>query len=337
MELALDDEQEALVGSFSALLDKLSTFDRVRAAEPLGFDAELWTSLVHTGVVTMAVEEASGGWGATLIDLALVAEQVGRTAASAPVVEAQVAARLLAASRSDESAATLDAVLAGRSIVTIAVRPSAASRCQLAPAGAICDAIISFDGERLLLTEVDEANRTMVSNLGSAPLADIEVRDGVVLAEGPAAREMFECAVDEWLVLTACAVVGMGAVALEQACAYAAERMAFGVPIGSFQGVSHKLADDATSLEGAQLLARKAAWSIGAAYRGRELASMAFAFGSQAADMATYNAVHVHGGYGFMLEHDVQLLYRRARGWTRVWGDAAMAMRRVAAARYGRR
>ena len=45
----------------------------------------------------MAVAEAAGGWGASLLDLALVAEQLGRAAAPAPVLEAQVAARLLAA------------------------------------------------------------------------------------------------------------------------------------------------------------------------------------------------------------------------------------------------
>ncbi|HEY9558896.1 MAG TPA: acyl-CoA dehydrogenase family protein, partial [Acidimicrobiales bacterium] len=57
---------------------------------------------------------------------------------------------------------------------------------------------------------------------------------------------------------------------------------------------------------------------------------------SRAAEAATYHALHVHGGYGFMLEYDVQLFYRRARGWPRVWGDAEAAYRRAADARYDR-
>ena len=61
---------------------------------------------------------------------------------------------------------------------------------------------------------------------------------------------------------------------------------------------------------------------------------MAFAFASRTAESATYDALHVHGGYGFMLEYDVQLHYRRARGWARVWGDAEAADRRAAQARY---
>ena len=62
---------------------------------------------------------------------------------------------------------------------------------------------------------------------------------------------------------------------------------------------------------------------------------MAFAFASETAERATYHAIHFHGGYGFMLEHDVQLFYRRARGWARVWGGAEAGYRRAAAARYG--
>ena len=97
------------------------------------------------------------------------------------------------------------------------------------------------------------------------------------------------------------------------------------------------LADDATNLDGARLLAQKAAWSLdGRKPRGRELAAMAFAFTSEAAEKATYDALHTHGGYGFMLEYDVQLFYRRARGWSRVWGDAEDAYRRAATTRYRR-
>jgi alkylation response protein AidB-like acyl-CoA dehydrogenase len=62
---------------------------------------------------------------------------------------------------------------------------------------------------------------------------------------------------------------------------------------------------------------------------------LAFAVASETAELATYHAIHFHGGYGFMIEHDVQLHYRRARGWARVWGSADDAYRRAATARYG--
>ena len=346
MDLGLSDEQQLLVASFADLLAKESTPERVRAAEPGGLDEELWRTLRDTGAVTMAVPEAGGGWGASLLDLALVAEQVGRALAPAPVIEAQVAARLLAAIGTPPGLDALDRHLAGTSLATLAVRPPRAGVAALTPAGAVCDAVVVLDADRLVLVPVAGDARRPVANLAAAPLADIDIdldlgvdagagTAAVTLAAGPSAVERFEAALDEWLVLTASALVGTGAAALDLACAYAVERHAFGAPIGTFQGVAHPLADDATHLDGARLLARKAAWALdGDDGRGRELAAMAFAFASRTAEAATYDAIHVHGGYGFMLESDVQLHYRRARGWARVWGDAEAGDRRAAGARY---
>jgi alkylation response protein AidB-like acyl-CoA dehydrogenase len=201
----------------------------------------------------------------------------------------------------------------------------------------VCDALVVLDGEALRLVPVGEADRRRVANLADAPLADVRLGAGTVLADGAEAVARFEVAVDEWLSLVAAAVVGTGVAALEIACRYAAERRAFGRPIGAFQGIAHPLADDATNLDGAQLLARKAAWELDRrGSRGRELAAMAFAFAARAAQKATYDALHTHGGYGFMVEYDVQLHWRRARGWPRAWGDAESADARAAAARYGR-
>ena len=336
MDLGLTDEQRQLVASFSQLLAKSSSPEQVRAAEPAGFDAALWQTLVDTGAVVMGVAEERGGWGASLLDLALVAEQVGRSVAPAPVIEAQVAARLLAAVGTAPALDLLTRLIEGDQLVTVAVRPSTGGSAPLTPAGAICDAAIVLAGDRLLLATPADGDRQPVANLASAPLADLRVADDAVeLAAGPSAVAIFEAALDEWLALTAAAVVGIGAAALEIGCAYAIERRAFGSPIGAFQGVSHPLADDATNLDGARLLVQKAAWSVDTdAPRRRELVAMAFAFASRAAEAATYDALHVHGGYGFMLEYDVQLHYRRARGWTRVWGDADQGYRRAARARY---
>jgi alkylation response protein AidB-like acyl-CoA dehydrogenase len=273
-----------------------------------------------------------------MLDLALVAEQVGRSVAPAPVLEAQVAARLLAAVGAPPAAAALGPVLAGEQLVTLALRPPTGGEATLAPAGAVCDGVIVLTGDTLRLVTIGEADRRPVSNLAAAPLADLHVGDeGVVLAEGASARAAFETALDEWLVLTAAALVGIGSAALDLGCAYAIERQAFGSPIGTFQAIAHPLADDATHVDGARLLAQKAAWSLDVGHdRGRELAAMAFAFASTTAEQVTYDALHTHGGYGFMLEYDVQLHWRRARGWPRVWGDADAASRRAADARYGR-
>jgi len=336
MDLALSGEQQELIASFAGLLGRASFPERVRAAEPEGFDADLWHNLVEAGALTMAVPEALEGWGASLVDLGLVAEQAGRWLAPAPLIECQVAARLLASVGAGAAAETLAAMLDGSKLVTLSLHRPRSGVATLVPAGAVCDSVVVLDGDRLVLVPSPEERRHPVANLGSAPLADLTLVGGIELATGAAALHAHDSAVDEWLVLTASALVGMGAAAHEAVCRYAAERQAFGSLIGSYQGVAHPLAEDATRLDGARLLAQKGAWALDTPQdRSRELAALAFAFACETAERATYQAIHFHGGYGFMLEHDVQLFYRRARGWARVWGSADDAYRRAAAARYG--
>ena len=157
-----------------------------------------------------------------------------------------------------------------------------------------------------------------------------------VLAEGATAAQALDLAVDDWLLLTAHALVGIGARALEIGVEYVKERRAWGVPIGSFQAVSHRLADSATAVDGARLLAYEAAWAVEEEPgRAPELGAMAFAFAYESARDVTYRSLHFHGGYGFMMEYDIQLYYRRARAWANVFGDPKAVYRRVADRRYG--
>jgi alkylation response protein AidB-like acyl-CoA dehydrogenase len=323
VDLRPTDEQVQLVQAFAALYAKESSPERVRAAEPAGFDKALWEHVLAQGVVAMATAEESGGWGASLLDLTLIAEQQGRFVAPVPIIEAQVTARLLERLGASTS-----------KLATLALHPVVGGVARLVPAGAIADQVIALVDDRLVLAEVD--GRTPVENLGSMPLADLQVGDGDVLATGAAAVAAFDAAIDEFSVLAAAAVVGMAARALEITVEYVKDRRAWEQPIGSFQGVAHRLADAATAVDGARLLAYEAAWAQTAEpARFSELASMAFGFCSEAARDTSYWAVHLHGGYGFMLEYDVQLFYRRARAWTRVLASPDVAYRRVADRRYG--
>ncbi|MBV8862164.1 MAG: acyl-CoA dehydrogenase, partial [Mycobacterium sp.] len=160
--------------------------------------------------------------------------------------------------------------------------------------------------------------------------------DVVVLVEGEDARRMFSDALDLWLALTSSALAGAAKKAVELGVEYAKQRQAFGTPIGSFQAVSHPLADSATAADGSLLLAFEAACAFAdEPERVTELAAMAFAFAYETARDATQRSLHIHGGYGFSMEGDIQLYYRRVRGWAMVFGEPAIALDRVADARYG--
>ncbi len=112
-----------MITAFAGMFGRASFPDRVRAAEPAGFDAALWHDLLATGVLVMAVPEQQHGWGASMLDLGLVAEQAGRWIAPAPVIECQVAARLLAKVGSGVALETLTSVLAGTRLVSLSLHP----------------------------------------------------------------------------------------------------------------------------------------------------------------------------------------------------------------------
>jgi alkylation response protein AidB-like acyl-CoA dehydrogenase len=322
-------EQQSIIDVFGGLVERACPLDQLRDHEPLGFSSKLWEQLVAVGAPAMAVPEAAGGAGATLLDLALTVETLGRRLAPAPLIEHTVAVRLLA--RGD---ALPRDVLDGTRVATLAVRPTRGGVAQLVPAGAVADVVVALRGDELVV--VESAAGELVPNLASAPLADRALDGARVVASGGDAHRLHDHAVDEWRVLTAAALVGLGFGALDIGVRYVSEREQFGVPIGSFQVLQHALADVSVALDGAQLLARKAAWARDVRRDDApQLAVMAFVFAAEQARRASERALHFHGGYGFMEEYDIQLFYRRAKGWANVLAEPAREYARLADLRYG--
>jgi alkylation response protein AidB-like acyl-CoA dehydrogenase len=334
VDLNLSDEEQQLVDAFGALYAKESSTERVRAAEPLGHDPELWTRLKENGALEMAVDEAHGGWGASLLDLTLVAEQHGRYLGSAPLIEAQVAARLLARLDTAAARSLLEPAISGARLVTVALHPPKGGVLSFVPAGAVADDVVFLDGDKVMHTAISDT-RTVIKNIGPLPAADIVVlAEAVELASGDGAARAFDEALDEWMTLVAGALVGLGSRSIEIGVEYVKDRKAFGVPIGSFQAVSHGLADAATAVEGSLLLTREAAWSAAVQpERTPELAALALGFSAEAAGEASYRSLHYHGGYGFMVEYDIQLYWRRAKAWPGQFGEPDAAFARAAAHR----
>ena len=331
MEFEPSEDQRLLVDSWRGLLEKQSRPEDVRNAEPLGFDSALWQSVCDLGPIAMALGESDGGWSATMLDLCLVGEVLGQHCAAVPVIEGQVAARLLA------RLGRLDAEPDDGRVLTIALHAPIDGTARLVPAGAVAQQVLARREDAVVAVRHTAAS-PQVPNHANLPLADIATGGAEAVAAGPQAVAAFEIAIDEWLLLTASALVGLSAAALALATEYACTRTAFGVPIGSFQGVAHPLADVATGIDGARLLLHEAAWSFDIGHdEAAQRACMAFAFAVDVARMASYWGVHTLGGYGVMMEYDAQLYFRRARGWAGVFGDADSAYRRVARHRYRHR
>lgn len=338
MDLDLTEDQEAIRDVFADFFSSETGPERARDAEPVGFDSRAWDRLVETGAPGMGVGGSSGGGGATLADLTVVVEEAGAHIAALPLVDHMVATRLLAT-----VGACDDDVLAGTTIVGLAIRPAQDGTARTVPTGAVARRVVALDGDALVLVEGDPGAH--LENHGCLPLAHRPLAGATVLAAGPDAVAAYRRTLDEWRTLTASTLVGITRTALDLGVGYVKERRQFGRPIGSFQAIQHLLADLPGLLDGARLLTAKAAWAGDRAVAGQAgvadigdneitdfaaLACMALVSAGEAATTATDRSLHVHGGYGFSEEYDIQLYFRRARALTVVLDDPARECRRLA-------
>jgi len=106
---------------------------------------------------------------------------------------------------------------------------------------------------------------------------------------------------------------GIAQGAFEAALAYAQERQAFGHPIAEFQAIQFMLADMATEIDAARLLARRAAWKQDTGARFSMEAAIAKLFASEMATRVAHKAIQIHGGNGYSREYPVERAYRDAR------------------------
>ncbi len=337
-DVSLSPDQDDLREAFAAVFEKESSPERVRASEPLGLDRHLWSTLVATGLLTMALPEDAGGDGGGMVEGSLVAEQLGRRVAPVPLVEGIVASRLLA--NVDAPPDLRGDIVSGARLATVALHPTSAGGRQLVPAGAIADVVVGLEDDELVAFTADDSP-VPLANLASSPLAWRTLSGSgtrTVLAAGPDARARFDVAVREWKVLMAAAQTGVAQGALDLAIEYAKEREAFGVPIGAFQAISHAIVDIAVGIEGSRSLARRAAWYCDHdAVHATEPALVAYLHARDVANRAASVGIHVQGGFGFTLESDLQLYFRRAKGWTVVSGDAHADLGALGDVRYGAR
>jgi alkylation response protein AidB-like acyl-CoA dehydrogenase len=304
-------EQSELRSSVSAWLDKACPTALVRAREPVGFDAGLQHGLGERGLLGIGLEIDSGGSGGTLTDALVVSVEVGRRLAPAPYADVVAAARML--ERAGTHQQRLRRVLAGTDVITFSPVVAASRDTVMWPTALASDSIIVPQGGRLVLVPVGHSVQHVL-NLGQLPMGQVPTDSGD--AEVVTGLDELPAAAADWQVLFAGTLLGAARAALELGAAYARSREAFGKVIGSFQGISHPFADIAADLDGAELLTAEAAWAIDSQReRRRVLAAMSVLAAAEVAERAAAFSLHVHGGYGFTTEYDVQLYYRRCKGW----------------------
>jgi alkylation response protein AidB-like acyl-CoA dehydrogenase len=331
LDYSLSDDHVALQDAYKQFFKTHCSIETVRAAEPSGFDKNLWERLCAMGATTMALPESCGGDGATLVDLTLVAEEIGRSLAPVPWIDHVCAARLLG--RLEALDADTAGLANGEQLAALDARIDSPAGIRLIPTGSIADHIIVADGDQVVRLTFG-TRPAKVDNLGRLAMAWVDPAAAdtrAVVAEGPDALANYRRALDEWRLLTASALVGLVEETMTIAAEFAKTRYTLGVPISTLQAISHPLANMAITVQGGRNLARRAAWFLDNEPDERpELAPAAFVFMAEEAAKAATMAVHIQGGLGVSAEAAATAYLVRARGWPLAAGDPGATAQRVA-------
>jgi alkylation response protein AidB-like acyl-CoA dehydrogenase len=323
MLLSLPNDSQPVKEMFERFFAAESTPARVRAAEPVGFDPALWRELVALDAPFMRLSEDAGGGGMSLFDATVMMEQAGRRLAAAPLAESLVALRILGEVGGETAREWIDKVRDGETVLTLALKPVTDGKTQLVPGGAVASAVLVLDGDQLAI-ELPAAPLEAPSSLGGNALGTFVPGQGqrLPLASNADAAGIFAAGIEEWKLLTAAALGGLADEAVKMASAYAAERVAFGQPIGTYQAISHPLADDIIDVDGIKMLLWRALRDIADGDEGAgATVSQTFWWASKTAASCVAHALHTFGGYGLTNEYDIQLYHRRAKSWAQALGN----------------
>ena len=190
--------------------------------------------------------------------------------------------------------------------------------------GAVAEAVIARNGGQIVLVMFPESERKAEPNLASTAMAELRFAGAPrkQLADDAAGRRAFAQAIEEWKLLMACALAGLSREAIQLAAAYARERLAFGQPIGSYQGISHPLADLISDVDGGKYFNWKTIRDIadGKPEAGAEI-SLALWWNADTANRAVAQALQTFGGYGLTTDYDIHLYNLRAKAWPLIFGD----------------
>jgi alkylation response protein AidB-like acyl-CoA dehydrogenase len=262
-------------------------------------DAPL-AELRELGWLGVSVPEERGGGGLSFVDEAILFEEAGRGLYSGPFLTTAVV--LPALPEVDENAWSVE--LDG-----------------LVPHLDMADRVLRED-----MTSVPADGETLATVDESRPLGKLVLQEHKVSLDGD-----FEAVRLRLLAALAAEAVGVAQKALDLGVAYVSEREQFGKKIGTYQAVSHPLADTYVETELARSLAYWAAWCVAEEDERAPVAvASAKSFCAETAVAACERSIQVHGGIGFTWEHVLHRYYKRAQ-WIDAFGGHAAKQRELVA------
>lgn len=348
MNFDLSEEQQMFVTSverFAAPVDVEAR--RKLRLSPAGYDPARWQQLAEMGLIALAAGEDAGGMGGSAVDLALVLEAIGKANAPDPLLEHGILPALLLERGGAGDA--LEGVLSGETLATLAWTERG-QRYSLKAKGMKADSTgdgFTLTGEKtmvlgalladLFIVTADLGGETTCFLVpGDAPglavrayrLADGSIAGEIKLTRTPASARLTLDMADlvaiaaDLRLYAAAEMVGLGQRLLDDTLAYVKEREQFGVAIGSFQALQHRLVDCYTKEEQARSMLYRAALTERAdAAKWQRAAAGAKAFIGENIDAIAREAVQMHGGMGITDELAIGHALKRVLVLARLFGD----------------
>ena len=359
MDFDLSKPQQLLQKSAREFFARECPAEKVRALmeTDTAFDAQLWEGIADQGWTGLIVPEEFGGLGLGTVELAVVAEEMGRACLPSPFISTVWAAALIARTGSaGQKAHYLEPISAGTMKATVALLEASADwnpeavqlkaereganfrlngRKEYVTDAAVADVIlcIARSGADLVILPVTPtaAGVTVTLTPGidatrklyTVDFANVTVPEADALELGYRAKEALDQATGVAAVALCAEMNGGMQWTLDTTVEYAKTRLQFDRPIGIYQAVQHKCAEMVLYTESARSSVYYAAWALSENDPSAKLAiSMAKAYCSDAARETGNRGIQVHGGIGFTWEHNLHLYYKRAKSSEIMFGDA---------------
>jgi alkylation response protein AidB-like acyl-CoA dehydrogenase len=354
MDFRLTDEQTALRQGARQLLESEcpTSLVRQRYDDIDAIPRELASMLQASDWLGMLAPEADGGLGLGVVETCLMLEEAGRALAPLPLwsTAGLFVPIVLACADDAQRAELLGPVCHDGALGTAAIAEDDGRWLPTATATTAEGDTVS--GTKRLVPEAETASKILVTAIGSdgpgvyvVDRADVECRYietvdrsralyDVSFANSPARRlagSDITGALNTAAVTLAAETLGTARWILDTAVSYAKVREQFGVPIGSFQAVQHKCADDLLELERAWAATYWAAMCLDADDADApRAAAIAKASACDAARKVAKDGIQIHGGIGYTWEHDLHLFLRRVYASEGLLGSAEEHRARLA-------
>jgi alkylation response protein AidB-like acyl-CoA dehydrogenase len=327
MNFDYNEEQQLLADSVRRYLQKDYGFEERKKIvhSEAGWSEKVWAQFAEMGLAGLPLSTDYGGFGGGAVDLMGVMEAFGEALVVEPYLPTVIAARAIGRGASDaRKSAILPAVVEGKVRLGFGERDAVLG----APAA---DWLVVAQPEGLLLVERAKARLEPYRTIDNMLAARVDFSAAESLAGG---KTLAGDAADFGAALACAEAVGAMKFACDTTLEYLKTRKQFGVPIGTFQALQHRIVDMFVSCEQAKSMACLACSRIDSAESAQERARAVSAAKIRIADAARHvsqESVQLHGGMGMTEELKVSHTFRRLTVLARQFGDADHHLARFAA------